>query len=138
MDYVKFKVLDTNTCTIESSPLLNFESHINEGTGKQCTIKQAYYNGLTFMLIDENDKNFDCKIVIEGSLGVYWNHIKHEYNNAKSRDVDKIIQDLKEKFNIEEKNCVLEQQIIYFQIKTGQIHSEILCELDINKIIVQK
>lgn len=135
MDYVKIKVLNTSTHTIESSPLLNFEAHINEETGKQCTCRHAFYNGLTFMLIEQNDKNSNCNIIIEGSLGVYWNHIKHNFNNIESRDIDEIIRDLKEKFNIDKKNCVLEKQIIYFQIDSGKIHSKILCKLDINKLI---
>ena len=119
MDYVRIKVSNTNTHAIESSPFLNFEAHINKGTGKECTCKHAFYNGLTFMLIDQNYETSKCNIIIEGSLGVYWNHIKHDYNNAKSRDIDKIIQDLKEKFSIDEKNCVLEEQIIYLQKKSG-------------------
>lgn len=96
---------------LESSPLLDFYDTINLTTGEMKTTnrkgnkvtpsKNATYNGLEFKIYDTGT------ITIAGSLHKYWNSGAHNYNDFDSAAVFLALSDLKAKFDIEPRQCIL-------------------------------
>ena len=56
LDYIKLEIVEFNPEQLEQNPLLNFESHIDKKTGKQCKCKLAFYNGLIFSITEPQNK----------------------------------------------------------------------------------
>lgn len=111
IDFIKIILKDFDHPKLECNPLLNFFDTINLTTGELKTVsrngnkvtpcKNASYNGLEFKIYDTGT------ITITGSLHKYWNEGKHNYNDFNSEAVSEVLNDLKIKFGIEPKQCIL-------------------------------
>lgn len=101
---MKPSILETNT-------LLDFYDTVNLTTGEMKTTnrhgnkvtpsKNASYNGLEIKIYDTGT------ITLAGSLHKYWNSGAHNFNDFNNEAVLDVLQDLKTKFGINPKECVL-------------------------------
>ena len=111
IDFIKIVLKDFDHSKLECNSLLNFFDTINLSTGELKTVnrngnrvtpsKKASYNGLEFKIYDSGT------ITITGSLHKYWNNGVHNYNDFDVEAVLAVLDDLKAKFNIEPRQCVL-------------------------------
>lgn len=96
---------------MEACPLLDFFDIVNLATGELKTTnrhgnkvvpsKCAYFQGLEFKIYDTGT------ITVAGSLHKYWNDGLHNYNDFNSDAVNSVLNDLKNKFNIDPQHCIL-------------------------------
>lgn len=115
---------------MEANPLLNFFNIINLATGEIKTInkygnkvtpsKVAYYLGLEFKIYDTGT------ITIAGSLHKYWNTGLHNYNDFNNDAVNAVLKDLKDKFGIDAKQCIIKCLEIGINITPPKPTNEIL------------
>ncbi len=111
IDYIKIQLKDYLVNNLLENPLLYFSQDINTNTGEIRTINQkgkkytpyqiAYYNALTFKIYDTGS------VFVYGSLHKYFNNGLHNYNDFDINAIQYVLKDLKEKFNIIPKQCIL-------------------------------
>lgn len=111
IDFVKIVLKGFDRSKLECNSLLNFFDTINLSTGELKTVnrngnkvtpsKKASYKGLEFKIYDSGT------ITITGSLHKYWNEGVHNYNDFDSGAVLKVLNDLRIKFNIQPRQCIL-------------------------------
>lgn len=111
IDFIKIIIKDINPSTLENNSLLEFFNTVNLTTGQLKTTNRngnkvtpsqnAYYNGLEFYIYDSGT------VTLSGSLHKYWNKGAHNYNDFNTEAVKWVLNDLKEKFNIEPEQCIL-------------------------------
>jgi hypothetical protein len=111
IDFIKIILKDFERSKLECNPLLDFFDTINLTTGEIKTTnrngnkvtpsKNASYNGLEFKIYDTGT------ITVAGSLHKYWNAGAHNYNDFNIYGVLGVLSDLKSKFDIEPKQCIL-------------------------------
>jgi hypothetical protein len=122
IDFTRNIIKNLNPAILEANPLLIFESRnisdegflfpIFDKNGEQAKdkngkllfktpYKNAFYNGLEFMIYDNG------LITLSGSLHKYWNSGKHNYNDFNSDAFFWVLNDLKLKFNITPEQCIL-------------------------------
>lgn len=111
IDFIKIILKDFERSKLECNQLLDFFDTINITTGEIKTTnrngnkvtpsKKAYYNGLEFKIYDTGT------ITLSGSLHKYWNNGIHNYNDFNIDTVMWVLSDLKSKFDIEPKQCIL-------------------------------
>jgi hypothetical protein len=111
IDFIKIIIKDLNPSILEANLLLDFYDTVNLTTGEIKTTnrngqkvtpsKNASYKGLEFKIYDTGT------ITIAGSLHKYWNDGAHNYNNFNNEALLFVLSDLKTKFNIEPKQCIL-------------------------------
>lgn len=111
IDFIKIIIKDLDTSILEVNPLLDFYDTINLTTGEMKTTnrngnkvtpsKNASFKGLEFKIYDTGT------VTLAGSLHKYWNDGEHNYNNFNSEAVLFVLSDLKTKFDIEIKQCIL-------------------------------
>ena len=109
IDFIKYELKDINPDTIEGNPLLDFFNKVNTKTGELGKYLNAYYKGLEFKIYDSTDANPKRRLTLEGSLHKYWNNGAHNFNDFGKVEVCQVVNELKERFNIYPKNCVLKQ-----------------------------
>jgi len=122
IDFNRNIIKNLNPTILEANPLLIFEPRnisdegflfpILDKNGEQAKdkngkllfktpYKNAFYNGLEFMIYDTG------LITLSGSLHKYWNSGAHNYNDFNSEAFLWVLNDLKEKFNITPEQCIL-------------------------------
>ena len=111
IDFLKIIIQDLQPSQLESNPLLVFFDTVNLSTGELKTTnrngnrvtpsKNASFNGLEFKIYDTGT------VTLSGSLHKYWNNGAHNYNDFNTEAVYWVLNDLKEKFNIEPDKCIL-------------------------------
>jgi hypothetical protein len=111
IDFLKIIIQDLNPSILEENPLLDFYDNINLSTGQLKTInrngnkvtpsKNASFNGLEFKIYDTGT------VTLSGSLHKYWNNGAHNYNDFNIQAVKWVLNDLKDKFNIQPEKCIL-------------------------------
>ena len=111
IDYIKAIIKNLPPSQLEANPLLVFFDTINLSTGELKTTnrngnrvtpsKNASFNGLEFKIYDTGT------VTLSGSLHKYWNNGAHNYNDFNIKAVYWVLNDLKEKFNIEPEQCIL-------------------------------
>lgn len=89
--------------------LLDFCNKVNIKTGELGTYLNAYYRGLEFKIYEETETHPNRRATVEGSLHKYWNNGAHNFNDFGIMQINEVLKDLKEKFNIIPRNCVLMQ-----------------------------
>lgn len=109
IDYFKSNIINTHFETIEESPYLDFIAKVSTKTGELGAYIYAYYQGLEFRIYEITEKTNYKRITIEGSLHKYWNKGAHNFNDFGIKEIKEVLNDLKSKFKIEAKNCVLRQ-----------------------------
>jgi hypothetical protein len=129
IDFLKVELINSDTAYFEQHPLLLFElKNVTENgelipvikNGKtekdnkgniiyKSVLKQAFYKGLEFKIYDATEKTAYKRLTIEGSLHKYWNNGAHNFNDFGINEIAEVRQDLKSKFNIDFKNCILKQ-----------------------------
>ncbi len=98
LDYIKLEIVGFNVEQLEQNPLLNFESHINEKTGKECKCRHAFYNGLIFSIKETQKKITKKQIIIEGSLHKYYNKGEHNFDDFTFLKIIEAISRLEQEF----------------------------------------
>ncbi len=111
VDFIKLFIKDAAPLKLEVNPLLSFFGKINEDTGEVkatysngkniVTSRKAEYKDLTFILYSNQT------LIISGSLHKYYNDGLHNYNDFTYSAFLLVLKDLKDKFNIEPKECIL-------------------------------
>ncbi|WP_325447987.1 hypothetical protein [Gelidibacter sp.] len=107
IDFIKLNLINTDFDYIETHPLLDFMMEVNTKTGELKNVKKAYYKGLEFRLYEPTEKTNSRRLTLEGSLHKYWNNGAHNFNDFGINELDEVLNDLKECFNILQSNCVL-------------------------------
>lgn len=111
IDFIKIIIKDLQPSQLEANPLLDFYDTINLKTGEIRTTnrngnkvtpsKKAMYKNLEFKIYDTG------LITLSGSLHLYWNDGKHNYNNFNNEAVLWVLSDLRTKFNVKPQQCIL-------------------------------
>lgn len=122
IDFVKFQIKDIPPEQLEGNILLEFvqQNVTNQGALIVCKDKdgntkkdknknivyktpylQAFYKGLEFQISETG------YITIEGSLHKYWNNGAHNFNDFGISEINEVIKDLNNKFEITPENCLL-------------------------------
>jgi len=110
IDFVKFKLTNASIAQFEANPYLEFKTIISTQTGEISKFKSAYYKGLKFTIIEPfGDERKKSMITLEGSLHKFWNNGKHNYNDFGMKEIKEVQHELKQKFNVEFKTCILKQ-----------------------------
>ncbi|MBE7641053.1 hypothetical protein GUB10_11975 [Salegentibacter sp. BLCTC] len=117
IDFVKYDLLGINPNTLEQNSLLDFHYKVNSKTGELGKYKNAYFRGLEFRVYESTTAHPEQRITVEGSLHKYWNKGAHNFNDFGIVEVKEVLTDLKNKFFIEPKYCVLRQLEIGVNIK---------------------
>lgn len=111
IDYIKIKLEGYPVGKLLDNPRLFFSQQVNIDTGEVRTTNKkgitatphqiAYYNDLTFKVYDSGS------VYVYGSLHKYFNHGLHNYNDFDINAIRDVLKDLKRKFDIEPKQCIL-------------------------------
>ncbi len=122
IDYTHNIITNLDPAVLEANPLLMFEQrnisnegflfpvldknkkHVKAKSGKllyKTTYKNAFYKGLEFKIFETG------LITLSGSLHVYWNKGRHNHNDFNSTALMWVLNDIKTKFGIDPKHCVL-------------------------------
>ena len=107
IDFIKLNLINTDFDYIETHPLLDFIMEVNTKTGEYKNVQKAYYKGLEFKLYEPTEKTPYKRLTLEGSLHKYWNNGAHNFNDFGINELDEVLTDLKNKFNILQENCNL-------------------------------
>lgn len=113
IDYINIQVKENNISELERNQYLNFCNEVNTLTGEmrsnkrngkpRIPYKNAYFKGLEFKIYDSGT------ILLNGSLHVYYNNGVHNFNDFNTQSVIEVLQDIKEKFNINPGQMILRQ-----------------------------
>lgn len=130
IDFIKIIIKNLNPSILEKNPLLEFFDIVNLITGEIKTTnrygnkvtpsKIAHYLGLEFKIYDTGT------ITIAGSLHKYWNAGLHNYNDFNNDAVNAVLKDLKDKFGIDAKQCIIKCLEIGINITPPKPTNEIL------------
>jgi len=109
IDFIKYELINHNPNTLGENPLLEFETKVKYGTGELGKYRHAYYRGIEIKIFDPTSANPKGRITIEGSLHKYWNNGGHNFNDFDFNGLQKVLDDLKNKFGIVPANCQIKQ-----------------------------
>ncbi len=111
VDFIKIIIKDQHHSVLEANPLLDFYDNINLSTGELKTVnrygnkitpfKNAFYNGLEFIIYDTGT------VTLSGSLHKYWNNGAHNFNDFNFEAFLWVLKDMENKFKIQLENCIL-------------------------------
>ncbi len=117
IDFIKAIIQDIDIALLKQNKLLNFCSEVNLETGevrknnrnntKRSTYCNAFYNSLEFRIYDSG------KVFLLGSLHKYYNKGEHNFNDFGIHELNEVLKDIKDKFNI------TPQQLKINQIEIG-------------------
>jgi hypothetical protein len=107
IDFVKYELINTCPQELEGNILFDFFNKVNTTTGELGTYINAPFRGLEFKIYNATNKTNYRRITVEGSLHKYWNNGAHNFNDFGINQLLDVLQDLKNKFNIEPINCIL-------------------------------
>lgn len=109
IDFIKLEITGIAPEVIKENPILDFHGWVSFQTGEMGKFSRAYYNGLEFKVYEKTIANPKGRITLEGSLHKCWNHGAHNFNDFGAKELAEVISDLRSKFGIEPKQCVLRQ-----------------------------
>lgn len=104
IDYVKLNIIPQDLYWVkqlQENPLLDFKTVVSLKTGEKAITEEAEYKGLKFIIYESGT------ILLKGSLHKYWNNDNHNYNDFTYNNLVEVINDLKSKFNLNLKCCLL-------------------------------
>jgi len=111
IDYIKIRLKDYAENNLLESPLLNFGRNINEKTGEIINVNKkgqpvtpqqiAHYKGLTFIIYDTGS------IYVSGSIHKYFYNGLHNFKDFGINEINHVLNDLQQNFNISSKQCTL-------------------------------
>lgn len=101
IDYIKVQLQDVNISELKGNKYLNFIGEFDETTG-EILKGTAKYKGLLFQIFPSN------YILVQGSLHIYWNDGKHNYNDFNLISVLDVLKDIQNKFNIAPHQMILQ------------------------------
>jgi hypothetical protein len=107
IDFIKYQLINTSRHSIESNSLLDFHSKVNLSTGELGIYSNAYYKGLEFKLYNPTQANSNGRITVEGSLHKFWNNGAHNFNDFGLDQINLVLNELSDSFNIQPENCRL-------------------------------
>lgn len=107
IDFIKLNLINTDFDYIETHPLLDFMMQVNTKTGEYENVKKVSYYGLEFRLYEPTEKTPYKRLTLEGSLHKYWNNGAHNCNDFGIDQLNEVLNNLKERFNILQSNCIL-------------------------------
>ena len=119
IDYIKVLLRNYNISELRENKYLNFIDEFDEATGEILRLT-AKHRGLSFRVFPSGTA------LIQGSLHKYWNGGKHNYNDFNLISVLDVLKDLKEKFNIETYQMVLQGLELGINIATPYNTKQIL------------
>jgi len=109
LDYIKLEIVESNAGQLELNPLLNFESHINKKTKKQCKCRHASYNGLIFRITEPQKKSAKKEITIEGSLHKFYNNGEHNFDDFTIPKIFEAISRLEQEFGFSRSKMLIKE-----------------------------
>lgn len=125
IDFIKYELKNTDPDKIEGNPLLEFYETVNKTTGELKPYIYSKYKGLTFKIYIRTEKTNYRRITVEGSIHKFYNEGKHNYNDFGINDINNVLKELNQSFNIYPENCILKQLEIGINItppiKTSKI-----------------
>lgn len=133
IDFIKYELKNANPDSIEANPFLEFYETANKTTGELNPYIYSKYKGLTFKIYNITEKTHYKRITIEGSLHKYYNNGKHNYNDFGINELNEVLKEIKQQFNICPQNCILKQLEIGVNITPPLQTSKIL-----NRCILHK
>ena len=108
VDFVKFQIMGMLPEAIGRHPDLTFNSPANPETGEVDTsIAYSDYKGLRFYIYSARKGYKHGIITLEGSLHKFWNEGRHNYNDFGIEELDEVICELYNRFNLHPTNLLL-------------------------------
>lgn len=102
IDFIKVVLLGISATELLNNPYLQFEGKYNPNTGETLDDKlTAKYKNLLFTIYKSGT------ITLSGSLHVFWNNGKHNYNDFSITNIFTVFGTIKKKFGIEPHQMVL-------------------------------
>lgn len=104
IDFTKVNIIANDQywlMQLQENPLLEFKTVVSKKTGELENKEEAKYRDMKFIIYDSGT------ILLEGSLHKYWNYGKHNFNDFTFKDLVEVINDLKNKFDLNIKSCIL-------------------------------
>ncbi len=122
IDFIKCWLRCISIKELLKNPYLEFKGDFNYQTGEIGKLVAVYKN-LKFIINNG-------RVTLTGSLHKYKNNGDHNYDDFTLDELTKVLQDLKDKFNIELKDCILEN------LEIGvNIIPPIICYLILNNLM---
>lgn len=107
IDFIKYELKNTPPESLEQNPLLEFHNNVNLKTGELGRYVYAFYKGLEFRIYDTTMKTSYRRITVEGSLHKFWNSGAHNFNDFGISQLNEVLKELKDDFNILPNNCAI-------------------------------
>lgn len=109
IDFIKNEIRGLKPEQLRENLHLEFHNKVNVNTGELGKYINAYYKGLEFKIYEPTLAHPNRRITLEGSLHKYWNNGKHNFNDFGVKEIEEVLNDLKNKFNILPQNCIIRQ-----------------------------
>ncbi|WP_298527831.1 hypothetical protein [uncultured Christiangramia sp.] len=109
IDFIKYELKNVNPDNLENNVYLDFHIKVNTKTGQLSSYMNAYYKGLEFKIYESTTANPIRRITVEGSLHKFWNNGAHNFNDFGIVEITSTLKELKAKFRIDPKYCILKQ-----------------------------
>ena len=117
-DYIKAEVSGVECDSILSNPLLNFESKYFESTAELSNWRYANHKNLTFIVTSNG------RVTIKGSLHKYFNDGKHNYNRFTEDNLNFVLDDIRQKFDVQPELCRIQNIEIGTNLKGLPVSSQ--------------
>lgn len=107
IDYIKATIIGVSYADLQSNQFLNCNGNYFINTEEVGSYLYGSYKGLNFKLYLPTEANPEGRIMMDGSLHKFYNDGKHNHNDFGVKQIQEVLAELKEKFNIEPKNMIL-------------------------------
>lgn len=108
VDFVKFQIIGMLPEALGMHPDLTFISSGESETGELNTsVAYADYKGLRFFIYSARKHYKQGIMTLEGSLHKFWNEGRHNYNDFGIEQLDEVICELYNRFNLHPTNLLL-------------------------------
>lgn len=134
IDFIKAEVIGLSKSVFENNPLLDFICKVSTGTGEVFEDnKEAHYKNLKIQIFKSG------RIWISGSIHVYYNDGKHNYNDMNQTCFEKALKQLKKDLFIEPANLKILNLEWGFNITppttSNYILDRVIQHLSVNKTV---
>jgi len=119
IDFIKYGILNIDINQLKQNQYLEFKAKLNLKTGQVYPYAEARYRNLIFKVYEPTKSNPFGRVTLEGSFHKYWNYGKHNFNDFSFHNVNNVVNELKDKFNIDPIKTVLKQLEIGVNISPG-------------------